>query len=167
MFTFLAILLVLLCLVGVALTLLTLPGTWLMVVAALGLQAYAPGTFSWWVIGAVIGLAALGELVEFLASAAGAKTGGGSNRSMLGATAGSLIGAVLGAPFLFPLGTIAGGVVGAGAGAVLTEKMWVRRTWGESAKAGGGAAIGRFIATIAKTACAVSMACVLCIAVWN
>lgn len=167
MFTFLAILLIVVCIVGVALTLLTLPGTWLMVAAALGLQAYAPGTFSWWVIGAVIALAALGELIEFLASAAGAKTGGGSNRSMLGATVGSLVGAVLGSPFLFPLGTIVGGVVGAGAGAVLTEKVWVRRTWGQSAKAGGGAAVGRFIATIAKTACAVSIACVLSVAVWT
>lgn len=165
--TALGITLVFVCLVGIALTVLTLPGTWLMLAAALGLQLYDPETFSWWTLAAVAALAVLAELIEFLASAAGARRGGGSNRSMVGAMVGSLIGAIAGAPILFPLGSIAGGVVGAGAGAILVERALVKRTWKDSAKAGGGAAAGRFVATIAKTGIAAAIAAVLCVAVFR
>jgi uncharacterized protein YqgC (DUF456 family) len=158
-----AAIVILVALVGVGLTLVTLPGTWLMVVAALLCQLWRPEMYNWWTLGVVLTLAVIGELIEFGASAMGAAKFGGSKRGAIGATAGSLIGAIAGSPFFFPIGTIAGGVVGAGAGALLAEKALKKKTWDASGKVAAGAAAGRLVATIAKTGVAVAMACVLCI----
>ncbi|MBI1191158.1 MAG: DUF456 family protein [Tepidisphaera sp.] len=157
-----ATLLVVVSLVGIVLTLLTLPGTWLIVLAALLVKLWQPGMLSWWVIGAAIGLAILGEVVEFGASALGATKGGASKRGAAGAVIGSLLGALIGSIVPpFPLGTIVGGVLGAGVGTLLVEKGVVARSWKDAAKSGSGAAAGRLLATVAKT----SLACVIAILV--
>jgi uncharacterized protein len=147
--------------IGIGLTLVTLPGTWLMIVAALLCQWWRPDMFSWWTLGVAIGLALLAEIIEFAASALGAAKAGGSKRGAIGATVGSLAGALLGSPFLFPIGTIAGGVMGAGAGALLAERGLKQKTWTESSKVAGGAAVGRLIATVTKTSLAAVIAVLL------
>lgn len=147
--------------IGIGLTLVTLPGTWVMIVAALLCQWWRPEMFSWWTLGVAIGLALLAEIIEFAASALGAAKAGGSKRGAIGATVGSLAGALLGSPFFFPIGTIAGGVMGAGAGALLAERGLKQKTWTESGKVAGGAAVGRLIATITKTSIAAVIAVLL------
>jgi uncharacterized protein YqgC (DUF456 family) len=150
---------------GVVLTLLTLPGTWLAVLAGAGVAIWRPEMISWWTVGAAAALAVVAEVIELIASAAGAKKGGASRHGAVGAVIGSLIGAVVGAPFLLGIGAIIGGVVGAGLGAVIAERGLRGRSWKDSAKAGQGAAIGRLVATVLKTTIALAIALVLSIAV--
>ena len=152
---------------GVILTILTLPGTWLAVLAGAGVALWRPDLISWWSVGAAAGLAAIAEVVEIIASAAGAKKGGASRHGAIGAVIGSLVGAVVGAPFLLGIGAVIGGVAGAGLGAVIAERGLKGRSWKDSARAGQGAAIGRLVATAIKTFLALVIALVLSIAVLN
>ena len=160
-----ALILSVVALAGVILTLLTLPGTWLIVLAALLIKLWQPERMSWWIIGIAIGLAALGELVELGASALGAAKGGATKRGALGAVVGSVVGAIVGSIVPpFPLGTIVGGVLGAGLGTFLVEKGVAARTWGQAARSGGGAAAGRLVATLAKTSIACAIAIIVTVA---
>lgn len=153
-------------LVGVVLTAITLPGTWLTVVAALGVKLWQPELFPWWVLIVAIGLALVGEAVEFGASAVGAAKGGASRRGALGAMIGSLAGAILGSPIFFPIGTILGAAIGAAVGAIIVERGSANKTWTDASKAGAGAAAGRLVATVAKTALAAGIALLVSIAVF-
>lgn len=106
------------------LTLIGLPGNWLMLVATIAYAALYKGvlaaTITW---GAVIAIAVVilsGELIEFLAGAAGMAKGGskkGAILAIIGSILGSFIGASLGS--IVPvLGTIVGILVGAAFGAM-------------------------------------------------
>lgn len=148
-------------LAGTVLTLLTLPGTWVMVASALLLKLWQPGLFPWWVIVVAVLIAALGEAVELGASAMGAAKGGASRRGAMAAVVGSLVGAVVGSPFFFPLGSIVGGVLGAGVATLLIERGVGASEWGRAARAGAGAAAGRLAATLAKTSLAGVLAVLL------
>ena len=80
-----AILLLLVAVFLWALNLIGLPGNWLVIVAA-GLYAYfMPADtrldVGLWTLLGLVGIALLGEGVEFVAGAAGAKKAGGSRRS--------------------------------------------------------------------------------------
>ncbi len=158
-------------LVGVLLTAITLPGIWFMILVALAIDVlWRPDLLSWWTIGIAIGLALLSELVELVASAAGSKRAGGTRAGAWGSIGGSLIGLVLGSIFIpIPIvGSLIGAVVGAGVGAVIAERGFSERTWTESAKSGGGAAAGRLLSAIIKTAFAVVIAFMLVVdAFWN
>ncbi len=145
---------VLIALAGVVLTVITLPGTWIAIAGWLLVCLWRNEFFSWWVLAAVLFLAVVGEVIEFFASAVGAAKGGASRKGGIGACIGSIVGALVGTPIFFPIGAIAGGVVGAAAGAIIAERGMAEKTWKESTKAGAGAAIGRFAATIFKTCCA-------------
>lgn len=155
---------------GVILTAITLPGTWAIILCSLLIQWWSPGgpmPFDWWTIGACVGLALLGEIFEFGASAVGAKKAGGSKRGALGAAIGSLIGAIAGAPFLFLIGAIIGAVLGAAIGAIIAERAWVGRSWKESTIVGSGAAAGRLAASVVKVGIAGVIGLVLTVAVFN
>jgi hypothetical protein len=150
---------------GVVLTLLTLPGPWLIVLAGAALKVWRPDEIGWWSLGLLVALGLFAEGVEFGASALGAAKGGATRRGAFGAIVGSFVGAVAGSFVLFfPVGTIAGGVVGAAAGTVIMERGSAGKSWTDAAKSGGGAAVGRLVATIAKTAVAGAMAVVLAVA---
>ena len=60
---------------GVVLTFVTLPGTWLIVLWSLGVAIWQPDVVPWWVVVILGVLAAAGEALEFLASAVGAAAG--------------------------------------------------------------------------------------------
>lgn len=152
-------------LVGIALTAITLPGCWLIALVATGLAIWRPELVTWWAAGATLTLSLVAEGVELGASALGAARGGATRRGALGAVIGSLIGALAGAPIFFPIGSIAGAAAGAGIGTLMVERGLGGRTWRESAKAGSGAAIGRFIAVVLKTGIAASLAILLPLAV--
>lgn len=146
---------------GVVMTILTLPGTWVALLAGVIVAWWKPEMISWWTVGTVGALAVIAEVAELAASAAGAAKGGGSKKGAAGAIGGSLLGAIAGAPFLFPLGSIAGGVAGAWLGTILVERGLTGKTWRDSTTAAHGAAKGRLIATAAKGVLAVVIAVVI------
>ena len=126
-----AALFVLLGAVCILLIVLQAPGGWVMLGLALLLEyldrlylpADAQQTFAWWVIGACAGLLLVGEVIDLVAAAAGAKRGGASRRGMIGSLIGGILGAIL-LTGLIPipvLGTLIGAMVGTFAGAVLGE----------------------------------------------
>ena len=155
-------------LLGVALTAVTGPGTWLAVLVAALCAWWQPEMFSIWTLLACALLALLGELFEFFGSAVGARRAGGTRTGAWGSLLGSLVGLVVG-QILIPipiLGALVGAVAGAGLGAVVFERGIAKRTWKESARSGTGAAAGRALATVLKTGVAVVIAAVLIPAAW-
>lgn len=143
-----------LALVGVALTAITLAGLWLPVIGAIVWEIFFPGTFSWWTIGLAGGLCLVGEAVEFFGAAHGTRKSGGGKPAAWGATIGSLLGAILGS-FVVPLlGTIVGAVLGAGVGALAFERGISAKPWRQAFTSGTGAAKGRALALVVKTAIA-------------
>jgi uncharacterized protein YqgC (DUF456 family) len=135
-----------------AMTLLGLPGNWLIVGTAAG---------AWWLTDkallgtgtliALTGMALIGEVLEFMLGAAGAKKSGGSRRGALGAILGAIIGGVAGT-FVVPIpivGSIAGACGGAFIGAMALE-LHKGRSATHAAKIGQGAAIGRLLGTVTK-----------------
>ncbi len=159
---FWAFLLLLLVLFGWVLTLLGMPGNWLMVAAVIGyvllVPTQSPLGIGWGIVVVLIALAALGELLEFLAGALGVAKAGGSRRAAVLALLGSLVGAIVGLFVALPIpvvGPILGALllagVGAFVGAVLGEQ-WKGRGLGQSCRVGQAAFWGRLLGTVAKTA---------------
>lgn len=152
--------------VGVLLQCITLPGIWLVMVAALLYQggtmmAGVPAPFSWWTLGIAFGLAVLGEVVELATGAVGAAAGGGRTRGAAGAMLGSVIGAVLGIfvfAFIPLIGPLIGALLGAAIGAFAGELSYGDRTAGQAVLPAVGAAMGRVAGVAAKI--------VLAIAIW-
>jgi len=153
----------LLCWVGI---LFGLPGTWLMVLFAVLLEWWQPGQFmfSWTVLWVAVGLAVLGEVLEFVLGAVWSRHAGGSTRGAALAIIGSIVGGILGTALPVPLvGTLLGSCLGAFVGALLGD-LWVGRPLFQSLKAGQGAAVGRFWGTVAKLAVGAIIVVVLAIA---
>jgi uncharacterized protein len=131
-----------------------LPGTWLMVLVTALLKWWQPGyvLVSWTVLGMAAGLAALGEVLEFVLGAAGSRRAGGSTRAAGLAIVGSLIGGILGMALPVPIvGTLIGACLGAFIGSLLGD-LWAGRPLFPSFEAGWGAAVGRFWGTVSKLA---------------
>lgn len=168
MHTTAAILMVLVSLIGIGLTIFTLPGAWVAIAFAIGVKVlWQPQMFSYWALGTVVGLAALGEIIEFLASVAGAAKAGASKSGKWGALIGTLGGAIAGSFVLPPIGTVVGAVLGAGVGAMVAELGIAQRSWADAAKSGQGAAIGRFVATLAKIGITITIAGILSVAAFR
>src|SRR4051812_34741140 len=82
---------------GLFVSILGLPGLWLMVGSAWG-YAWLTGIghyVGWATLWVLLGLAFSAEIAEFAAGSAGAKRAGGSRRAMFGAIVGALIGGFL------------------------------------------------------------------------
>jgi uncharacterized protein YqgC (DUF456 family) len=116
------------------LTVLGLPGNWLMV-AATAVYAYlAPAqsaaVLGWRTIVTLLVLATLGEIVELVAGALGVTKAGGSTRGALMALVGSIVGGIFGLLVGVPIpliGPIVAAVLFAGLGAMagaLLGEMW-------------------------------------------
>jgi uncharacterized protein YqgC (DUF456 family) len=131
-----------------------LPGTWRMVLVTALLKWWQPGyvLVSWTVLGVAAGLAALGEVVEFVLGAAGSRRAGGFTRAAALAIVGILIGGILGAALPAPIvSTLIGACLGASIGSPLRD-LWAGRPLFRSFEAGWGAAVGRFWGTVSKLA---------------
>jgi len=159
---FWAVLFVLIDVAGLAANLLTLPGNWIIaaatVVFALFIHHPNQTETNWWCIGLMIGLALVGELIEFAAGAAGAAKTGGSRRGMILAVAGAMVCSILGTglgtflpiPVIGNLvGAIAGGAAGAFGGAYLGES-WKGRSENERLTISAAAMVGRVFGTVGK-----------------
>lgn len=142
------------------LNLVGLPGNWLIVAIAILWTWVGPAgyQFHWAISVALVILAIIGELIEFLTSVLGTKKLGGSTRgatlSVIGSIIGGILGAIFGIPFPIPLvGLLIGSVLfaglGAWVGASLGEK-WVGKSTEESLKIGGAAFVGRLLGTAGK-----------------
>ncbi len=127
-----------------------MPGPPLVFVGAL---AYALLTgfakLDWSVMLTLAGLAALSQVLDYLASAYGAKRFGGSRWGIWGSVLGGLIGLVL---FSLP-----GMIVGLFAGAVLPELLLGRKDAATSLKIGGGSLLGFLGGTLLKLVFSLAM----------
>jgi uncharacterized protein len=156
-----ALLLVVVLLASWGLTLLSLPGNWLMVAAtaiyACFVPAASPAGIGWKVVAAILVLAALGEVIELLSGVAATARAGGSRRGAALALVGSLVGAIVGVFVGLPI-PLAGSVIaallcaglGAMAGAMLGE-IWAGRNFDASWRIGFAAFRGRLLGAAAKT----------------
>jgi uncharacterized protein YqgC (DUF456 family) len=143
-----------------------LPGTWLMLIGPIVLEWWQPGhfMFSWSVLLVAVGLALLGELLEFILGAAGSSHAGGSTRAAALAILGSLVGGIAGTAIPVPLvGTLIGACFGAFVGSLIGD-LWAGRPLFRSFKAGWGAAVGRFWGTLSKLAIGAVIVIVLAVA---
>lgn len=156
---------------GLGMSLVGLPGNWLMVSAALLQKLLAPEdsrvAMSWYLLGAILVVALLGEVLELVTSAWGVAKVGGSRRAVSAALGGSIVGGLLGLwipipiPFVGPmLGAVFFAGLGAFAGAYTGERTLGRKTR-ESLPVGAAAFVGRIAGTSAKFACGVVIAAML------
>jgi uncharacterized protein YqgC (DUF456 family) len=145
---------------GWALTVLGMPGNWLIVGATAVYVAMLPANsaaaIGWPVVLVLLGLAVLGEVLEFVAGVLGVARMGGSRRAAFFGLVGSLVGAVVGLFVGVPIpvvGSLAGAVVmaslGALVGAVAGEYSH-GRTVLQSWQVGRAAFWGRLLGSLSK-----------------
>lgn len=151
-----------------AITAMTFPGNWMMVTIAC--------LVAWWrwdehffgipVLVAIFILAALGEVLEFVASAVHVKKAGGSRSGSWGSLLGGVVGLTAGTIFIpIPiLGTLVGACGGAFLGALLCEKHIAQKDMKSATGSGWAAAKGRFMGTIYKFICGVIIYLIIAVA---
>jgi uncharacterized protein YqgC (DUF456 family) len=144
-----------------------LPGAWIFLALALAVELadglyLPPGertTFALpvWITG--LGLAALGEVLEFLAAAVGLRRGGGSRRGLVGALLGAIAGVFLTPLFAFVpvLGLLLGVLLGTFVGALLGELSHERRSVRVALRPALWAALGRLLGTTGKVALTIAL----------
>lgn len=133
-----------------------LPGTWVMVGAALVYHiAVRGGVGLATVVGTAV-LALIGELLEFSLAARFTRRYGGSRRAGWGAILGGFVGAFVGVPVPV-VGPVIGAFLGAFVGALLAE-MTVRGDHRAATRAATGALFGRVAAAAMKIALGMVMA---------
>jgi uncharacterized protein YqgC (DUF456 family) len=152
------LLLVLACVAGLALIPVGLPGTWLMIGAALVYDWLVPATaFGVWTLGGVVALALVAEVLEFTVAKRYTEQSGGSSRAGWGAMLGGLVGAFAGVPV-----PVVGSVIGAFAGAFLGALVMEWTVRGNDTagvmRVATGALVGRAVATAAKLGAGIAIA---------
>lgn len=159
--------------VGWLLTLLSLPGNWLIVAAAAGYAWLVPDgsrwDLSWPLVGVTAALAVVGEVIEGAASALGVRRLGGSRRGAFLSVVFSFIGAIVGTGAIpIPVvGTLLGACLGAMAGAVVGE-TWKGTDPTATDAIGKAAFWGRLWGALAKIVIACAMVAVAAIgALWH
>lgn len=169
-----AVLLVLGNLFAWLLTVLQLPGNWLIVlltaIAAWLMPEDTRFDLGWPTVGIVFGLAVLGEVLELAAGAVVAKKRGASRRAVALALLGGIVGAVIGAgsgsivPVVGTLiGVLSGGAAGSFIGAYVGE-TWKGRDEEQAIAVGTAVAIGRTLGVLGKMAVGVVM---LLLSAWD
>jgi len=134
-----------------------LPGTWMMIGAALlfGPVTGRPGVGVVTLI-AIFAMALIGELIEFKLALRYTSRYGGSRRAGWGAIAGGIMGALIGLPIPV-VGSVVGAFAGAFGGALLAELTTGAQT-GDATRAAKGAFLGRVAGTATKIGIGVVMA---------
>lgn len=152
-------------LLGLMMTVMTLPGLWLMVAAAAGYAWLTHWAYlTWRTLAVLLALALVAEVVETASAGAGAKRAGAGRRGLWGA----IIGGILGGIFLtfvpIPVvSTFLGVCLGTFLGAMIGELSGGREL-GRSAVIGVGAAAGRVKGTLLKLGFGLA---IIGIVLWN
>lgn len=133
-------------LVGVVVPL--LPGTTLILLAAVLHKLLLPACLSWFTVGLIGACWLVSIVTDFAGVLLGTRWFGGGKWGMAGAGGGALIGVFISLPALL-LGTILG--------AITAEKLLGKKTDRDALRAGFGAATGFVLATVARLVCAVAM----------
>ncbi|HEY9450511.1 MAG TPA: DUF456 domain-containing protein [Gemmatimonadaceae bacterium] len=142
-----------------------LPGLWVMVGAVLAYSYMVPaGAIGTWTVVVAAGLAAVGEVLEFLLAGQYARRYGGSRRAGWGAIIGSIVGAVMGVPIPL-LGSLIGAFVGAFAGALLAELTHSRGV-SAATRVATGALLGRIVAVAVKAGIGCAILVWVAFALW-
>jgi uncharacterized protein YqgC (DUF456 family) len=148
----------LLMLAGLAGTLVPLlPGTLVILAAAVVHKLLLPLSLSWTVIGWLAAIWFLSLLVDLACTLLGTKLFGGTKWGMAGAGGGALVGMFFSLPAL---------VLGSILGAVVAEKLGAKRSNADAIRAGAGAALGFVLSAAARFGCAVVMIALFVIAAW-
>ena len=154
----LLVLLIVLSLLGIALAALQLPGTWLILLSAVGYDALHNWTrIGWKWLVALAAVALIAEFIELMASAVVASKAGASRRATIGALVGGLAGMILLSIPVPIIGTIIGGIVGCFVGAMALE-LTVRGDLATGTKVGLFATLGRVAGMVVKIVAALTMA---------
>jgi len=155
------------CAAGLASLLFGLPGTFVILAAAL-VYAWATdfAVVQWATLLWMGGLALLAEGIEFFAAARAPAGARPSRRVAIAAIVGAVIGGLVGTPFLFGIGSLLGAFAGAFAGAALATAS-EGGTMGEAVQTGLAALRGRLLGFVVKSAIAVVMIVLLAAAIWR
>ena len=140
-----------------------LPGTFIMVVAAIAADYLAGAGIGWVAIGVAFALAIVAEVLEWTLSARFAVKFGGSKRAGWGAIIGGFIGAFAGVPVPV-IGSMIGAFAGAFLGALIAEYTQPHADASSATRVATGALVGKAAATAMKLAIAFTIAFVLTIA---
>lgn len=153
--------------VCVLLNLVTLPGNWAMVALVIVWALFFPGnTLGMGFFVLFIGLALLGELIEFGAQIYGAKKYGSSKTSTAAGIIGAIVGAICGAPFMFGVGAVFGALFGAWGGCYLAERLIRGQSSAAAFRAAQGAMIGRFFGMVIKFGIGMAMLALTASHIW-
>jgi uncharacterized protein YqgC (DUF456 family) len=137
-------------LVGLAVTIMTLPGLWLMLGATALYAWLTHGVYiGWGTLTVLLVITLMAELIETTSAGAAAKRAGAGRRGMWGAMIGGILGGVFLTIPLWLIGTLIGVCLGSFAGAMIAE-LTAGQQVGRSALIGVHAAKGRFTGTLLK-----------------
>jgi uncharacterized protein len=160
------LLLALVLLACVALIPLGLPGTWIMLAAAVGYDML-PGSadVGWTALTIAFVLALVAEVLEFTVAARYTTRYGGSRRAGWGAILGGFVGAIVGVPVPI-VGSVIGAFAGAFAGAYLAERTR-KSEHATATRVATGALLGRAAAAAIKTGFGLAIAALLILSAWR
>lgn len=146
-------------LVGIFLVPLSLPGTWLIAIVSILYSFFykfdGGATSAWWVVGWLLGLAAFGEVMEFVVGTFGSKAVKVSNGAIIAAFIGGIIGLIVGVP-VFLVGSLIGLFVGAFLAALIYEWI-VEHSFLKALRVAAAVLATRMVASVLKTTLAVGM----------
>ena len=142
-----------------------LPGTWVMIAAALGYGYLAGEGIGFPTLVLIFLLAVVAEIIEFTLAARYTRKYGGSRRAGWGAIIGGIIGAIVGVPVLI-IGSVIGAFAGAFLGALVAERTRGVTT-ADATRVATGALIGRAAAVAVKSAIGVAIAALILLSAWR
>ena len=152
-----------LCLAGLALSCLSLFGTWCVVAATAVALFLTPGSFPGIVTLVLFALlSGLIELAEWAAGTWGVKRRGGSGWAGWAALAGGILGLILGSAVIPVVGSLIGMLIGSFACAFAVEHYRLRKA-GQAAHIAWGAVLGRLLVILLKVMATLGMTVVLAI----
>jgi len=146
---------ILFALVGVLLTMLGIMGTFSVFIGAVAYDLITwSWTIGWQALLVILGLAVLGEILEWVVDVSHSKARGVSTAGTIGSITGTIIGAILLSPLMFIVGTVIGMVIGAVIGAYIGELI-VKKNSKKAWRAAKIALVGRALVAVMKTTLAI------------
>jgi len=146
---------ILFALVGILLTMMGIMGTFSIFIGAVAYDLITwSWTISWQVLLIILGLAILGEILEWVVDIGHSRARGVSTAGTIGSITGTILGAIIFSPLMFIIGTVIGMVVGAVLGAYIGELI-VKKNSKKAWRAAKIALDGRALVAVMKTLLAI------------